>query len=68
MAKQTSFMELIRRTIKADGRSLYRLAKDSGVNVAILQRVMAGERSMVLDTAERVCRAIGLDLVSVKGR
>ncbi len=65
MAKKTSYADRIRRAIKADPRSLYRIGKDSGVAVSILQRFMAEERSVNLTTAEKVCRVIGFDLVKV---
>ncbi|MEE8171110.1 MAG: helix-turn-helix transcriptional regulator [Phycisphaerae bacterium] len=66
MPKKVSFADLMRRTVRGDGRSLYRIAKDSGVAVAILQRFMSGERGITLTTAEKVCRAIGLDLRPVQ--
>ena len=68
MAKRTSFLDILRRAIKADGRSLYRLAKDSGVDVAVLQRLMAHERGVNLTTAERICRQVGLELRTVMSR
>lgn len=52
----------IRKAIADDGRSLYRLALDSGVSKAILGRFVRGERDMTLDTAEKVCEALGLSL------
>lgn len=57
--------EAIRRAIRTDGRSLYRLAKDSGVNSAILGRFMKNERGLTLETASRLCQALGLDLRKV---
>lgn len=70
MSKKTNkaMPEIIRDAIKRDGRSMYRLALDSGVNSAVLLRFMAGERDMNLRTADKVCRAIGLELRSAKGR
>ena len=62
MAKTTGFAVLLRRTIKADDRSLYRIAKDSGVAVAVLQRFVSGERGLNLNTAEKICRVVGLEL------
>ena len=55
--------DTIREAIKADGRTRYRLSKDSGVNQAVLGRFVHGERDLNLATADRVCRALGLKLV-----
>ncbi|GMU33228.1 MAG: hypothetical protein AMXMBFR20_11000 [Planctomycetia bacterium] len=62
MPKPLSFAETIRRAAVADGRTAYRLSKDSGVDVAVVQRFMSGERGLTLVTAEKLCRALGLDL------
>ncbi len=64
MARRLSFADIIRKAIRADGRSLYRLAIDSGVNVAVLQRFTSGERGINLATADKICRAVGLKLHS----
>ena len=42
--------------------------KDTGVDVAVLQRFMSGERGLNLRTAEKVCRAVGLELRPVAKR
>ena len=68
MPKPLSFTEMIRRAAISDGRTAYRLSKDSGVDVAVVQRFMSGERGLTLATAEKLCRALGLDLVSKSGR
>ena len=66
MTRKDSFDERIRKAIQADGRSLYRLAIDAGVDVAPLQRFMKGEQTFRLPTAEKLCGVIGLDLCPVK--
>jgi ribosome-binding protein aMBF1 (putative translation factor) len=63
MPKYRSFDATIRDAVRADGRSLYRLAQDCGVDVAVIQRFMSGERGITLATAEKICRAIGLRLL-----
>ena len=60
------FADLIRRAIKKDDRSLYRIGKDSGVAVSVLQRFVARERGLNLSTAEKICRVIDLELRPVK--
>ena len=54
--------ETIRRAIERDRRTLYRLAKDSGVNSAILGRFVKGERDLRLETASKLCAILGLKL------
>jgi ribosome-binding protein aMBF1 (putative translation factor) len=66
MTRKGSFDERIRQAIRADGRSLYRLAKDAGIDVAPLQRFMKAEQTFRLPTAEALCGVIGLDLCRVK--
>ena len=66
MARKLSYADRIRRAIKADPRSLYRVGKDSGVAVSVLQRFMAGERGIHLATAEKLCRILGYDLVKTE--
>ncbi len=62
MSKSKSFPNVIRDRIRKDGRTIYRLALDCEVNQAVLGRFMRGERDMNLRTAEKVCRALGLEL------
>ena len=66
MSKSRSMPDVIRSAVRKDGRSVYRLALDSGVNQGVLGRFMRGERDMNLRTADKVCRALGLKLT--KGR
>ena len=56
------FAEVLRKAIVDDKRSYYRLAKDCGVSHTVLIRFVAGERDIVLGTAGRICRALGLKL------
>ncbi|MBN1346695.1 MAG: helix-turn-helix domain-containing protein [Phycisphaerae bacterium] len=65
-SKPKSFSDVMRDAIRRDGRSIYRLALDCGVNQAMLGRFMREERGLNLDTAEKVCRALGLELRPVK--
>ncbi len=54
--------EVLRKAIVDDERSYYRLAKDCGVSHIVLIRFVAGKRDIVLATAGRICRALGLKL------
>jgi len=55
--------ETIRGAIRQDGRTLGELAADADVDKSVLSRFMRGERGMNLDVTDRLCRALGLELV-----
>ena len=61
-----SFADLIRTVAKRDGRTVYALARDSGVDSAVVGRFMKGERDVTLTTAEKLCRTLGLELRSTR--
>jgi DNA-binding phage protein len=55
-------------TIKAaidDCGSIYQAAKACGVSHPVLLRFMSGQRDIRLETAERICEALGLELRKV---
>ena len=60
-AKRT-FADVIRRAVRDSGKTPYAVALESGVPQAVLSRFLRGERGVNLDTAEKLCRALGLDL------
>lgn len=62
MAKTQTFTDIIRAAAKADGRTWYALARDSGINPAVVGRFFKGERGLNLGTAEKLCRVLGLTL------
>jgi plasmid maintenance system antidote protein VapI len=41
----------------------YRVAKMSGVDVSVIQRLIDGDRSPTLETADRICKALDLVLM-----
>lgn len=61
-----TFTETIRMAAERDGRTAYALAKASGVNVEVIRRFLLDVRGLNLDTAERLCRVLGLELRPVK--
>jgi transcriptional regulator with XRE-family HTH domain len=61
MAKTMS--EVLRIAILSADRSRYALAQESGVSQAQLSRFVSGERSLRLDSADRIAEALGLRLV-----
>lgn len=52
----------LKQAVKDSGQTLYRVAKDSGVDYSVLLRFMAGERGMNLDTAAKLVDYLGLEL------
>ena len=51
----------LREAIKGYG-TVYAVARDSGVDQAVLGRFMRGERSLYLETADRLCEFFGMRL------
>ncbi len=60
--KLSDMADILRHAIERDERSYYQLAKDCGVNHSILIRFVAGERDIVLGTASKISKALGLSL------
>lgn len=55
----------IRRSIRKDKRTLYRLAKDSGLPYQTVHRFATGKREdLMMSTASKLCVALGLELRS----
>jgi transcriptional regulator with XRE-family HTH domain len=57
-----TFADVIRRAVQDSGRTPYAIALESGVSQPVLSRFLRRERSVTLDTAEKLCRALGLEL------
>lgn len=66
MSKTDSMAETIREAIQADPRTVYRLCKESGVDPAVVGRFVHRERGLNLDTADRLCRVLGMQLMPVR--
>ena len=66
MSKAKNMPDVIRAAIRKDGRSLYRLEIDTGVAAAVLSRFMRAKRDLNLRTADRLCRALRLELRQVR--
>ena len=54
--------EQLRSAVAETGESLYAVAKRAGISYAILHRFMAGKRSINLETADQITKALGLTL------
>jgi transcriptional regulator with XRE-family HTH domain len=57
-----SLANTIKKAVAASGKSVNAFAKDSGVAQAVLQRFLAGKRGINLETAERLCGYLQLEL------
>ncbi len=60
-------MENLAKAIKESGKSRYRIAKDTGVDNTVLFRIVNGG-SCNVQTADRLCEFLGLELVEKKRR
>ena len=61
-AAKRSFADVIRRAVEDSGRTPYAVALEAGVPQAVLSRFLRHDRGINLDTAEKLCRALGLEL------
>jgi len=57
-----SLADTIKQAILATGKSVNSVASQSGVSQPILHRFLTGQRGITLDTAERVCAYLKLEL------
>ncbi|MGD9765992.1 MAG: helix-turn-helix domain-containing protein [Candidatus Binatia bacterium] len=65
----STLSEQLRNAIRESGMSLHDLSNEVGISGGILSRFMRAERSMTLETAEKLCAFFGLELSPVrKGR
>ena len=44
------------------GKKVYRIARESGIGQPVLSRIMTGERTLTLPTADRLAEYLGLEL------
>lgn len=69
MGVRVTLAKTIRAAMKNDSRNRAELARKSGVAPAVLSRFYHGERDLTLDTADKLCRVLGLRLCAQrKGR
>ena len=61
-SRPVSLAAQLRKAIKASGLTQYRIAKDTGVPQPVVNRFVNGERSITLETADKLCRYLGLKL------
>ncbi len=61
-ARPASVSHALRQAMIDSGLSAYRLAADSGVNVAAVLRFRSGVRSLKLESVDRLAEVLGLEL------
>ncbi len=64
MPKQLSFSDQLRLAIKDSGISCYKINQDVGVSQSILSRFMNGKAGLSTINVDRLCKYLGLELVS----
>jgi len=68
MAKKEPLSERLRRAIRQCGMSRYALSKQTGISEATLSRFVVGRRGLMIDHADLLVEALGLELVAKGGR
>ena len=61
--------EVLQQAIRKSDQTLYRIAKDAEIDWGTLQRFLDGSRpSIRIDTVDKLCRHLGLELRPVRER
>jgi plasmid maintenance system antidote protein VapI len=60
--KRRPLQDVLKEGIHRSGKTLYRLARESGVSQPIIYRFVSGERDIRLETADKLAAALGLKL------
>jgi hypothetical protein len=60
---QNSISEQLREKIQRCGKSRYRLSMESGVSQSVLSRFVARKSELTIANAEKLCAAVGTQLV-----
>lgn len=60
--KREPIPEKLKTGIRRSGKTVYRLAKESGVAHPIILRFLSGERDIRLKTAEKLAATLGMKL------
>jgi len=59
---KTDLAEQLRDAFAKSGLSRFELARRSAVPYSVVHRFMGGDRGITLDTASRLCEALGVEL------
>jgi len=63
--KQLTVSETLRKAIEdayGNGITSYRIAKDAGIAISQIDRFSIGERTLRLETVDKICEVLGLEL------
>ena len=60
--KRESLPDQLRAAIRKSGKTVYRVAQESGVSHPVILRFLSGERDIRLETADKLAAALGLRL------
>jgi transcriptional regulator with XRE-family HTH domain len=66
--KAKTLADAIREAAKRDGRTAYALAQASGLPIPVISRFLSGQRDMYVASADKLCRALGLELRPARRR
>ena len=54
--------EALRREINASGLAMRKIQDETGIDRSVLSRFMSGNRSISIETADKICKLLGLRL------
>ena len=56
--------EALRRAIQSSPKSVYQICKETGISQIVVSRFLSGERDIRLATADRLAKALGIEVAS----
>jgi DNA-binding Xre family transcriptional regulator len=56
-------LDQIRKAIRESETSRYRISKEIGISEAQLSRLMAGKSGLSIDSLEKICKSLNLEIV-----
>jgi transcriptional regulator with XRE-family HTH domain len=54
----------LRRAIQSSPKSVYQICKETGISQIVVSRFLSGERDIRLATADRLAKALGIEVTS----
>jgi hypothetical protein len=61
-----SIAETLKDAIRQDSRSVYQIAKESGISQIVITRFLSGERDIRMATADKLARVLNLQLTGAE--
>ena len=62
--KACGISDALRRAIQASPKSVYQICKEAGISQIVISRFLSGERDIRLATADRLAKALGIEIAS----